>query len=75
MRLRKLLEICEVKWGREGKSSSILKNLSGKPVNLLKINLPPMFLYSLDVVRATDLEIANTVEIAIVQILDEKCKF
>ena len=36
---------------------------------------PPMFLYSLEVVRATDFEIAKTVEIAIVQILDENCKF
>ena len=34
-----------------------------------------MFLYSLDVVRATDLEIAKTVVIAIVQIFDENCKF
>jgi hypothetical protein len=34
-----------------------------------------MFLYSLEVVRATDFEIAKTVEIAIVQILDENCKF
>ena len=37
--------------------------------------LPPMFLYSLEVVRATDFEIAKTVEMAIVQILDENCKF
>lgn len=34
-----------------------------------------MFLYSLEVVRATDFEIAKTVEMATVQILDENCKF
>ena len=62
-----------MEWDRERKSCKIVK----KNVKIIVVKLisPPIFLYSLDVVRATDLEIANTVEIAIVQILDEKCKF